>query len=481
MSGHHEIVKILFAAGADPESKNFGGWSLLEYATEKKDEPLVRAIMERLERKKPAGKQTVAERDQKSEALAKAAEKGDTSMLGLLIRQGANINGLSRWGDETPLMKAAYYGKTEAAAWLIDHGATIEARDSRGNTALLHAAWMGKVGVVELLLKKGADVNALNNLGWNALMQAALEGHHETAKILLEHGARTDFIDKEKGATAYYLAQRSGSGKTLEVLKEYGAQPRVWRALKPGEPRVDIRECEYCQYIPQGKELANAESLGDYPGLIQLHTHSTEVDRYATSTIDVFKCKLCWSYYQNDHYIDTEDSFVAGPTIHRHLQRFNFERLKMALLEYQLTEENAEFSARLPHLIATMKEVLAREGSAIHPHFLRHFIENVTDSYILAGDWERLKRDLLSHTDKKLALRVADDLIIIFGEGKYASAGGEQVYKAYRHITPDVYEQTKKILAAHSQELKDILKAIRAEGGGKAVDDVLKSAKYYKI
>lgn len=482
MSGHHEIVKMLFAAGAQPDSKNYGDWSLLEYATEQKDKELVNAIIERCKKINPPAKAEGEKDDQKSEALMKAAEKGNIEMLEILLMQGADIDGRSRWGRETPLMKAAYYGQADAAAWLLDHGAALEARDSRGNTALLHAAWMGKLDVIRLLLKRGAEVNAANDLNWNALMQAALEGHHAVSKVLLEQGARTDLIDKEKGATVYYLAQRSGSKDTLAVVQSYGATPREFRKLRKGEAFVDIRDCEYCQYIPQRKDLANAESLSDYPGLVELHTHSTEVDRYATSTIDALECKLCGTFYQNDHYIDTEDAFVAGPTIYRHLQRFNFERLKMALAEYKMEKEASEFGARLPQLIEAMKEALAREGSSIHPHFLPHFTENVTDTFILAGDWEGLTRDLLGHSDKKLALTVADDLITIFGEGKYASAGAEQVYKAYRHITPDIFSQTHKLLTRHRKEFQEILKNIHALAEhAAAAQKVIESAKYYKI
>ncbi len=473
MGGHHEIVKLLFAAGAGANSKNYGGWTLLEYATEENDKELVKAILAR---------QKEQETPVNSEAMVKAAEQGNISMLKLLLKEGVDVNGRSSWGRETPLMKAAYYGKAKAAAWLIDHGAEIEARDSRSNTALLHAAWKGKLDVIRLLLERGADVNAVNDLNWNALMQAVIEGHHAAAQVLLEKGARTDLIDKQKGASVYYLAERSGSKDTLELVKSYGALPRQFRKLKSGESFVDILECEYCLYIPQRKEIANAESLGDYPGLVELHSHSTEVDRYATSTIDVLKCKLCGTFYQHDHYIDTEDSFVAGPHIDRHLQRFNFERLKMALMEYKLTNEAAEFSARLPHLIAHMKQVLAREGSSIHPHFLPYFIENVTDTYLLADDWAGLVRDLMGHGDKKLVLAVADDLITIFGNGKYAAAGGEQDYKAYRHITPDIFKYTRNLLKTHRKEFRKILDNIGAMAEYAAAGKkVIESADYYKI
>jgi hypothetical protein len=129
-----------------------------------------------------------------------------------------------------------------------------------------------------------------------------------------------------------------------------------------------------------------------------------------------------------------------------------------------------------------MKEALAREGSAIHPHFFPHFVENVTDTYLLAGDWEGLKSDLLSHKDKKLALEVAHDLITIFGNGKYASAGAEQVYKAYRHITPDIFTATCRMLTEYRPDFMAILDEIHSLAEfAAAAEKVIESATYYKI
>lgn len=480
MGKHHDIVKLLLKAGADPESKNYGGWTLLEYATEQKDEDLVRDIIQRTAAKGTA--QSDSERSAKAEALAKAAERGDVSMLKLLVEQGADINGINRWGSETALMKAAYYGHADAARWLIDRGADIEARDSRGNTALNHAAWMGKEEVISLLLAHGADTNAVNRLNWNSLMQAALEGHVGSARILLEHGARTDLIDKEKGASVLYLAERSGSQELVALLKAHGAKPRVFRERRPGESYAAITDCEYCQYIPQRKDLGRDESMGDYPGLVLVHSESTEVDRYATSTIYIFQCRLCGIFYQNDDYEDTEDAFISGPSIHRHLQRFNFERLKMAIAEHKLENEEREWNARLPQLVVAMKEMLAREGSAIHPHFLPHFIENVADTYIIANDWKGLRSNLLLHADKKVALAVAHDLVLVHGEGKYASAGAEQVYRAYRHITPEIFSRGAKLLATHRTDFLKVIRDIASRPEfADAAKKVLESAKYYKV
>ena len=56
------------------------------------------------------------------------------------------------------LMLAASNGSTKVMQWLIDHGATLEARSNlRERTALFEAAEWGKKEAVILLLASGAD------------------------------------------------------------------------------------------------------------------------------------------------------------------------------------------------------------------------------------------------------------------------------------------------------------------------------------
>jgi ankyrin repeat protein len=75
------------------------------------------------------------------------------------LLQGANVNARdAHW--ETPLHYAAYWGKTEVAASLIQKGAKVNARDVYDETPLHHAAYWGKTQVAALLIAKGAKVNA---------------------------------------------------------------------------------------------------------------------------------------------------------------------------------------------------------------------------------------------------------------------------------------------------------------------------------
>jgi ankyrin repeat protein len=56
---------------------------------------------------------------------------------------------------------------------LLDKGAEIEAKDSRGQTLLLRAAENGHEAVVKLLLEYGAGVNAKHGSRQTALHEAA--------------------------------------------------------------------------------------------------------------------------------------------------------------------------------------------------------------------------------------------------------------------------------------------------------------------
>ena len=60
-------------------------------------------------------------------------------------------------GDNTPLHDAAKWGHVDFAAFLIDCGASLDIRNSKGWTPLHTASAWGHVNVAALLLSKGAN------------------------------------------------------------------------------------------------------------------------------------------------------------------------------------------------------------------------------------------------------------------------------------------------------------------------------------
>ena len=71
--------------------------------------------------------------------------------------------------DKTALHIAAEKNLLEAAKWLINEGADLEAKSKNGKTPLHLAANQDSVDVARLLISRGAKVNAKEEDGWTPL------------------------------------------------------------------------------------------------------------------------------------------------------------------------------------------------------------------------------------------------------------------------------------------------------------------------
>jgi ankyrin repeat protein len=92
----------------------------------------------------------------------------------------------------TPLMFAAFFGKTEVAAYLINKGADVNYR--RGDESCLHqAAQMNHPDVVALLLDKGADIEISSPK--SALYYSLSSGARAASELLIERGAAVPVND----------------------------------------------------------------------------------------------------------------------------------------------------------------------------------------------------------------------------------------------------------------------------------------------
>jgi ankyrin repeat protein len=106
----------------------------------------------------------------------------------LLGRDPSSIDTYSHDGW-TALHLAAFFGRKEIAAILLDHGAPVNARSrnerfGREITPLHAAAANRQLAVAELLLDRGAEVNAKDRSGFTPLALAA-DGRNDVLVILL--------------------------------------------------------------------------------------------------------------------------------------------------------------------------------------------------------------------------------------------------------------------------------------------------------
>jgi len=72
-------------------------------------------------------------------------------MVRYIIEKGRDVNETTRRSGFTPLMAAACYGRVEIAKYLLDQGASQDAKDSKGFTAIDFARKMNKKSILELL------------------------------------------------------------------------------------------------------------------------------------------------------------------------------------------------------------------------------------------------------------------------------------------------------------------------------------------
>ena len=112
-------------------------------------------------------------------------------------------------------MKAARKGYSRCLELLLDAGANVNRQDWLGDTSLELAAGSGHDRCVELLLKAGADVNKRDGEGYTALMEAAYAAHCSTVKLLLDSGSDVKVRSKNTGEAALLLARGSNCMKLL--------------------------------------------------------------------------------------------------------------------------------------------------------------------------------------------------------------------------------------------------------------------------
>lgn len=109
---------------------------------------------------------------------------------------------------------------------LLDHGASVDARDRFGARPLSHAARFGHLAMVDLLLARGAPIDARNLAGATALYFAIDGDSTAVAARLIERGADVNLAGRG-GVTPLAVAAYRGNDAIAEILLARGANDRT--------------------------------------------------------------------------------------------------------------------------------------------------------------------------------------------------------------------------------------------------------------
>jgi cytohesin len=160
--------------------------------------------------------------DNQNTPLTKAASSGWLKVAAYLIDHGADVNA----GRTSPLNVAATAGNRAMVELLLSRGANVNSKDEQGQTPLQAAVRRKFQSVVEVLLANKADVNAQDNSGVTPLLLAAQRNNSKIVSLLLEQKAMTDPQSKYD-LTPLSAAAEAGMLENVKLLLAAGAKVDV--------------------------------------------------------------------------------------------------------------------------------------------------------------------------------------------------------------------------------------------------------------
>ncbi|XP_026533815.1 ankyrin repeat and MYND domain-containing protein 2 isoform X3 [Notechis scutatus] len=148
--------------------------------------------------------------------------------------------------EEKALLEVISSGNTEEASRLLGSKTVrVNCLDEHGMTPLMHAAYKGKTDICRLLMQHGADVSCNNHeYGYTALMFAGLSGNKEITRMVLEAGAEIDVVNSV-GRTAAQMAAFVGQHDCVTVINNFFPREKLNYYTKPQgldkEPKLPIK------------------------------------------------------------------------------------------------------------------------------------------------------------------------------------------------------------------------------------------------
>ncbi len=197
--GHIDTVRMLLTRKADIRANDGEGQNVLNTAIHWGKGEVVRLLLDQgapIESSDGAGRTPLL-----TAISAFAWEfRGGEAMAKLLLERKAKIDGVSKNG-QTPLHAAAQEQSLAAIAFLLDHKADINARETKVGRTPLHFAIEDGAGLdepsesralpaVRLLLERKADVTIKDARGRTPLALAIEMNYMKVAEMLRKHGAK---------------------------------------------------------------------------------------------------------------------------------------------------------------------------------------------------------------------------------------------------------------------------------------------------
>jgi ankyrin repeat protein len=234
--GDLEVADLLIRAGAKVSVANRIGVTPLQLAATDGNAAMIEKLIK-------AGANPNAPLTAEGDTvLMMAARNGKADAIKTLLDNGATINARETWGGTTALMWAVSEGHLAAAKMLVERGAEVNAKsyyvpaaNGRGfegrqpvnagaeqtvqeyaggwMTPLMFASRQGDLDAARFLVESGADVNAISGDGKNALGLAIFNGNYDIASYLIDKKADVNRADAQRFTPLFWAVDRRNMEK----------------------------------------------------------------------------------------------------------------------------------------------------------------------------------------------------------------------------------------------------------------------------
>jgi uncharacterized protein len=203
MSGNVEMVKVLIAAGANPNIVDGMSSTALKWAV------VLGVDIEIGRRLIAAGADFNIQYDCGETVLMKAVIRGNVKMVSLLIESGADLNIQDNAG-QTALIKAVKGRNIEIVKMLI--AALVTQYNDSINATIAENGWPDcPVKIIKCVIAPMINpFDVTDDAGRTALMHAAWCSHKDMLQLLLQAGASEEIVDRDGHDMRWYIGAGRG-------------------------------------------------------------------------------------------------------------------------------------------------------------------------------------------------------------------------------------------------------------------------------
>ena len=169
------------------------------------------------------------------EGLIDASRKGDLEKVRLIIESGVDVNAQGAHGNTALVSSFAFGDHLDLVRYLISLGADVDYTGMEEGSPLMLAAFAGKTEHMKLFIAAGADVNLSMPVGGEtALHDAAVQGHTDAVELLIAAGADVNRTTKSNAATSMFTDRKLMGETPLHFAAAFGDAAMIAALLEAG-------------------------------------------------------------------------------------------------------------------------------------------------------------------------------------------------------------------------------------------------------